>query len=185
MSRLTRYRMSASKYEQICATGVFEDEKVELLDGILIKMTTNPEHNNAVTLLARALRKLVDEDRWTVCEEKPVRLGRLWRPEPDVAIVRGPQSDYVHRLPGRMNIALIAEVADSTYAKDTGIKLIRYERCGLPTYWVVDLNRRRVEVREMGSHGLSIPIYYSEHENAPVVLDGKEYGRIRVADLLP
>ena len=184
MRGLTHYRMSAPKYEQVCATGVFEDEKVELLNGAIIKMTTSPPHDNAVIMLARSLRNLVGEDRWTVREEKPVRLGRFWRPQPDVAIVRGPQSNYATRRPGRLNIALIAEVADSTYDKDAGVKLRRYESCGVPTYWIVDLNRRRVEVREMSARGLSVPVYYQEHEEVPLTLDGQIYGRVRVADLL-
>lgn len=185
MRGLTRYRMSAPKYEQICATGVFEDEKVELLDGAIIKMTTNPGHINAVTALVEQFLNLLARDRWTIREEKPIRLGRFWRPQPDVAIYRGPRSVYTARLPSQSEIALVAEVADTTYEKDSGIKLRRYESCGVPTYWIVDLNRRRVEVREMGSHGLSIPVLFGEHEEVPLTLDGQIYGRIRVADLLP
>jgi Uma2 family endonuclease len=184
MSRLTRYRMSASKYEQICATGVFEDEKVELLDGALIKMTTNPEHINAVTALVEQLLNLVGRDRWTIREEKPIRLGRFWRPQPDVAIIRGPRSVYAGKLPSSKDIVLIAEVTDTTYAKDAGIKLQRYESCGLPRYWIVDLKHRRVEVREMGPRGLTIPVFHEESDEIPLILDGRTYGRIRVADLL-
>jgi Uma2 family endonuclease len=128
---------------------------------------------------------MLPEDKWSVREEKPVELGLFWKPQPDVAVVRGVLRDYIARTPGPSDIALMIEVSDTTYAKDTKIKLRGYERCGLPYYWIVDLNRRRVEVREMGTRGLAVPVFYKDNESVPVVLDGREYGRIDVRDLLP
>jgi Uma2 family endonuclease len=128
---------------------------------------------------------MLPRDRWTLRDEKQVRLGRFWKPFPDINVVRGPRTDFARRTPGRHDVALIIEVSDATYPKDAGIKLRRYERCGIPLYWVVDLPRRRVEVREMSAKGLSVPVFYQEHEEIPVVLDGHDYGRVCVRDILP
>jgi Uma2 family endonuclease len=185
MRTSTAYRVSVSKFDRMCASGLFEDEKVELLGGILTMMTTGPAHDNAVTSLHDQLRDMLPRDRWTVRDQMPVHLGMFWKPMPDIAVVRGPRPDFANRTPRRIDIALIVEVSDTTYATDTGRKLRRYERCGLALYWIVDLSRRRVEVREMGVKGLSVPVYFQEHEEVPIVLDGRSYGRVVVRDLLP
>ncbi len=185
MRYLTAYRFSVNKFNRMCAAGLFEDEKVELLNGLMTRMTSGPGHDYAVALLSQILEKLLPADRWSVREEKPVELGRFWRPQPDVAVVRGTHRDFAARTPCQSDIALIIEVSDSTYAKDTRIKLRQYERSGIAVYWVVDLSRRRVEVREMGGRGLAVPVYHHEDDDIRVVLDGKDYGRVPVGDLLP
>lgn len=185
MRHLTAYRVSVKMFNQMCCAGLFEDEKVELLNGVMTKMTSGPGHDFVVAVLGQILEKLLPSDKWSVREEKPVELGRFWKPQPDVAVVRGSHRDFSARTPGPADIVLIIEVSDSTYAKDTRIKLRRYERCGIATYWVVDLSRRRVEVREMGQKGLAVPVFYHENDEIPVALDGQAYGRISVRDLLP
>ena len=37
----------------------------------------------------------------------------------------------------------------------------------------------------MSAKGLSVPVFYQEHEEVPVVLDGQDYGRVCVRDVLP
>jgi Uma2 family endonuclease len=185
MRDTTAYRVDVRKYRKMVAAGVFGDDKVELLGGILTMMTTSPPHDYAVTKLGDLLEDLLPRDRWTVREEKPIHLGLFWRPIPDIAVVRSPALNYAARTPRLNDTALLVEVSDTTYAIDTGKKLRRYERCGVPTYWVVDLNRRRVEVREMTARGLDPVVLYGEDEEIPLVLDGHDYGRIAVRELLP
>lgn len=184
MRTTTVYRLSVPKFDRMAAAGLFGDDRVELLDGILTMRTTGPAHDYAVTRLGELLRDLLPRDRWTVREEKPLLMGRFWKPLPDVAVVRGPALTYAHRTPGRGDLALLVEVADASYARDTGKKLRWYQRCGVPTYWVVDLNRRRVEVREMGPRGLQEFTPYLEGEEVPLILDGHGLGRVAVGDLL-
>jgi Uma2 family endonuclease len=185
MRFVTAYRVSVRKFDRMCAAGLFDDEKVELLGGILTMMASGPAHDNAVLSLRDQLLRILPNDRWTVRDDMPIGLGKFWKPLPDIAVVRGIRTDYLNRTPGRLDVALIIEISDSTYGKDTGTKLRRYERCGIPLYWVVDLPRRRVEVREMSAKGLSVPVLYQEHEEIPVVLDGQDYGQVCVRDILP
>jgi Uma2 family endonuclease len=96
-----------------------------------------------------------------------------------------PLLTYAHRTPRRGDIALVVEVSDTTYQKDTGKKLRGYQRAGIPTYWVVDLNRRRVEVREMTARGLAPVVLYHEQDEIPLTLDGRDYGKVPVRELLP
>ena len=185
MRNPTAYRVSVPKFRRMIDAGVFEDDRVELLGGILTMMTTSPPHDNAVTALRDELIARLPQDRWTVREEKPVHLGLFWRPMPDIAVVRGDRRAFSLKTPRRHDVALIVEVSDTTYAKDTGRKLRGYERARVSTYWVVDLNRRRVEVREMTANGLSLTDTYGETESVPLRLDGPDFGAIPVAELLP
>ena len=148
-------------------------------------MTSSPPHDFAVLALGDELEDRLPRDRWAVREEKPVILGMFWRPMPDVAVVRGDLRTFSQKTPRRHDIALLVEVSDTTYPKDTGKKLRGYERSGVSLYWVVDLNRRRVEVREMTDKGLSLMATYQEHEELPLRLDGQDFGRIRVEKFLP
>ncbi len=156
---------------------LFDDDRLELPNGVL---TAHPAQVDfTVTFLRQALEALIPADRWSVREDKPLNLGLFWKPVPDLAVVRGVHRDFAAKTPGRLDVALIVEVSDTTYAKDVGIKLRRYERCGVPTYWIVDLNRRRVEVREMGPQGLLDLRLFQEDDAIPLVLDGPDMRKNR------
>jgi Uma2 family endonuclease len=178
------YRVTVPKFRRMAAAGLFDDDRVELLDGVLTMMTTGPAHDYAVAQLGDLIGDLLPRDRWFVREEKPLRLGLFWQPQPDIAVVRGPRLDFASRTPGRADVALIVEVSDTTYAKDAGKKLRLYERCGVPTYWLLDLSRRQLEVREMGPRGLKQAVVWHENDEVPLVLDGQERGGVSVNELL-
>ena len=76
----------------------------------------------------------------------PVVLAEGYEPQPDLAVLRGPRSDYRKRKPTPADVALLAEVADSTYPENVGKFLRRYAAGRHPLYWIVNLNARRVEV---------------------------------------
>lgn len=179
------YRLKVRQFERMIGAGVFGEDRVELLNGVLVMMTSYPPHDNAVIGLGEQLRDLLPRTDWCVREEKPLKLPRFWRPQPDFAVVRGPRANYVRRTPGRRDTALIVEVADTTYLKDRGIKLRLYERCGIPTYWIVDLPRRRIEVRTLNDQGYGPEVLYHDTEEIPVVIDGREYGKFPVREILP
>ncbi len=108
-----------------------------------------------------------------------------------MAIIRGPDRAYIHRGPGPADACLIVEVADSSYAKDAGIKLRRYASARIPVYWIVNVGKRQAEVytdpqgRGRTAHYRGISIR-KEGEQVPVVIDGQERGLLAVtADLLP
>ena len=98
----------------------------------------------------------------------------------------GPKAIYGTRLARADDVALLVEIADTSYAKDSGPKLRRYATFRIPVYWIVDLNRRIVEVRYQPfgkgkQAGYARCDTYLEHDHVPVVLAGIEVGRIAVA----
>jgi Uma2 family endonuclease len=185
MKVIVPYRFDVPAFDRLCAAGTFEDRKVELLNGLLVMMTSGPAHDNAVTALGDRLEELLPKNDWTVREEKPVVLSRRWKPLPDVAVVRGRRPRYAKRTPGRLDVALLVEVSDKSYPKDSGPKRRAYARRGIPAYWIVDVNRRVVEVYTLGAQGLALSATYTEHQEIPLQLDGTGFGTVAAADLFP
>ena len=75
-------------------------------------------------------------------------------------------------------------------SKDAGIKLRRYAHVQVPQYWIVHLDRRQVEVYRdpHGRHGKAcyrIVEIYPDDVEIPVVIEGKDLGRIAVKEILP
>jgi Uma2 family endonuclease len=171
--------------------GVFPSRpKIFLLEGRLYeKMAPKRPHviaaDSLVKLLDRALPK-----GWCAVSEQPIVLGDRSQPEPDVSVVRGTPRDYPERPPTARDVGLLAEVADSTLPDDTGVMLRLYARCGIPVYWVVNLPNRRIDVYTGPSGPADAPSYadlksYGPEDEVPLVLDGREVGRVAVRDVLP
>ncbi|HEX8202679.1 MAG TPA: Uma2 family endonuclease, partial [Isosphaeraceae bacterium] len=127
---------------------------------------------------------------WFIREEKSVRLGLSWRPEPDIAVVRGPNVRYRARTPQAKDIGLVIEVADVSYAKDRGEKWRGYALAHVPSYWIVNLPARRVEAYgNPTGRGMAAKyrddVTYGPDAEVPVVIAGDEVGRIPVRHILP
>jgi Uma2 family endonuclease len=185
------YRLSVRQFERMIDAGVFpEGVRVELLGGVLVeKMTKNDPHDFTVGRLGTILRRLLPSD-WIVREEKSVRLGLSWRPEPDIAVVRGPDDLYRARTPQAKEIGLVIEVADVSYAKDRGAKWRGFAAARVRIYWIVNLPAHRVEVytdptgRGMAAKYRGCTMIGADSE-VPVVIENREVGRIAVREILP
>ncbi|MGO9469843.1 MAG: Uma2 family endonuclease [Isosphaeraceae bacterium] len=184
------YRLTVRQFEQMIDAGIFRDkDNVELLGGILVdKMTKNDPHDFGVDFLGRTLGKIVEPD-WIVRQEKSIVLGRFSRPQPDLAIVKGPDGRYRLRAPRPADIAFLIEVADSSYLKDRGVNSGRYAAARIPVYWIVNIPQFQIEIysRPTGKGVSAAYRHVTVHgrdDQVPVVLDGKELGRIPVHDVV-
>jgi hypothetical protein len=188
---VTPYRMTVRQFLKAVKAGVFPpDVRLELLGGIPVqKMTRNPPHNSTVYKLACGLRDQLPGG-WLLYEEKPIVAGRTWRPEPDLAVIRGPIGLYERNDPKVADVSLVIEVSDTTYGDDRGLRWRRYAAARLMSYWIVNLNDRRVEAYSDptgrgGSARYNILSTFKEGDSIPLVIDGVEIGRIAVNDVLP
>jgi Uma2 family endonuclease len=180
-----RVKLTVEEFERIQDAGLFEDRHIQLLDGELYEVTKNPPHNFTVSALADGLRALLPRGQYSVREEKSIEPWEFWWPEPDIAVARGPQRRYADRHPGPHDLALLVEVSD-TSEQDWTKKLVGYAAAGIPVYWIVDLTNRRLEVhREAGPAGYSVEEVIPEGKLVELVIDGRSFGHIAVADLLP
>jgi hypothetical protein len=189
------YRMPLEVYHEVANLGLLGPrDKVELLDGLLVtKMGRNPPHVVSAHLTWQALAAVVPAG-WFVFKGDPVALpagpvGYASEPEPDVTVIRGAIRDYLSRKPRPEDVSLVVEVAESSLAEDRKA-LARYAWAKIPVAWVINLKDRVVEVFTRPSGPAEVPGYgetafYRIGDEIPVVIDGREAGRVPARDVLP
>jgi hypothetical protein len=179
------YRLSVAQFEQMIEKGVLtKHDKVELIEGFLVKkMTKNSPHIAATLLIPESLRRVIPP-AWFLAQEVPVLLARS-EPEPDFLMLRGPIQDYFSRKPVPADVALLIEVADSSLAEDRS-RATLFAEANIPTYWIANIPDRRIEVysNPAGAEYRSRTDYGMDAE-IPLVLDGHEVARLPVRDLVP
>jgi Uma2 family endonuclease len=182
------YRLTVEQYEAMRAAGILgEDDAVELIDGLLVtKMTKKPPHVVACELTFWAIHGILPPG-WRPRWESPVRTPKRSEPEPDISVVRGEDPRANTQLhPGPDDVALLVEVAESSLGFDRRAKLRIYAAAGIPYYWIINLVDRQLEVySEPHSAGYRSRQVLGPEEQVALVIDGREVGRLNVADLLP
>jgi Uma2 family endonuclease len=142
--------LTADEVIRMVETGILgEDERVELLHGVLTQMSPkSPAHGE---IEARLIRWLVGSSEHSVRVQHPLLVpDRTSLPEPDIAVVQ--PGDHLRSHPD--GALLVIEVAFSSLATDTGVKPELYAAAGVPDYWVVDIEARRVRMfREPRAYG--------------------------------
>jgi Uma2 family endonuclease len=137
---VTTAKWTIEEYHQLVETGILDDKRVELLQGIIVDMP--PEgmpHAVYCTESVNYLRNLLG-DRATVREAHPITLPNDSEPEPDIAIVRAPSRQYLDHHPYPDDIFWLIEYANSTLKKDLNDKKRVYAEAGIQEYWVVNLH---------------------------------------------
>lgn len=130
------------EYDWLVESGAFEDERVELLEGMLVTMTPqNAAHAHTVQRLAELL-VLALQGRAIVRVRSPLALSEDSEPEPDVAVV--PIGDYSTHHP--TDVHLVIEVATASERRDRMVKAPLFARAGVPEYWIVDVKSRTVRI---------------------------------------
>ena len=135
-------RITRAEYDEMARMGLFEDEKVELLRGWIVKMSPiGGQHSELVDRL-NELFVLSLQRRFRVRVQRSFAASDDSEPEPDLAVY--PQGDYSSAHPSEA--LLLIEVADSSLQRDRGIKRRLYAEIGVPEYWIVDVAMRSIEV---------------------------------------
>ncbi len=185
------YPISVAMFDKMIAAGVFPPKnRIFLWNGRLVeKMTKNPPHVFAQNRLVKFFQSFALQG-WFVEQDQPVTLGEKSVPEPDLKVVRGSDEDFRKKRPEASDISLAVEVSDSSLPLDTRSVLRKYARAGIPVYWVVNIPDARIEVYSDPTGPDRRPAYrsrrdYGLEEEAPVILDGREVGKIAVKNVMP
>jgi Uma2 family endonuclease len=134
--------LRVEEYMRLSEAGAFDDEKVELLDGVVVKMTAQgPKHLALMAFMNRLLARRLPDD-YRVVPQCTHRLSEYSAPEPDFAVVT---ARSVRALESE-RAAWLVEVAVSSIHKDLGLKAHLYAAAGVAEYWVVDANSDTVIV---------------------------------------
>lgn len=138
--------------EQWCALGEDTSARAELQEGVLI-VSQRPrlDHQNAILRLGSALLAQVPT-------------GLVVTPEPEVVI--DPNTPATVRVPdlavhrggdaARLSAAEVSVIIEilspGTRRVDLVLKRSEYAEAGIPHYWIVDLDSRRLELLELRDH---------------------------------
>lgn len=184
-------RFSVDEYHRMIQSGILTDEdQVELLEGWIVpKMPRNPPHDGVISLIYNRVVTPRLPAGW-FCRGQSAITTSDSEPEPDIAIIRGKEEDYLKRHPRPKDMGLVIEVADTSIRRDRVIKARLYARAGIPVYWIVNLSAARLEVHSEPSGATDNPAYaqrkaYPRSRTVPLVLNGKAVAAIPVRELLP
>lgn len=140
--------LTVEEYYQMVEFGILKsDEKVELINGEIIKMSpVNSKHGGYVTRIVRVLTKYIGYDLATIPSQNPIRLSNNTEPEPDITVAKYSEDDYENHHPTAEDIYLLVEVSDSTLRYDQTKKARLYAKHDIPIYWIINLVKNQLEI---------------------------------------
>jgi Uma2 family endonuclease len=179
-----RKRFTREDVQEMLDAGLSLIQRCELIDGDLIeKRGQSPVHALTIHLVATRFWDLFGPGGVRVQAPIEVAVGeQQWTwPEPDVAVIADASLEYDQRHPRGDELLVLLEVADTTVRHDAIKKRDIYARAGVPEYWVLAIQQRRLIVHRhlaQGSYGITMLL----SETQEVSLGAHS---IRVRDLLP
>lgn len=159
------------QFERMDQAGVFSgvEGRIELIEGKITQMAPGSvDHGgaNADVLFAimTAVRTLSPSPRVKVLTDATLRIGSHSAPEPDVLVIR---TDEPGKYAQAEQAVLVVEISISTRGNDLTVKSRLYAKGGVPEYWVVEPESRKLSVfREPRADGTWASV---------TVLDGDAY----------
>jgi Uma2 family endonuclease len=166
--RRQAFAVSVDAYHRLA-----DGQPTELLRGTIIqKVSKSPVHNLATYRLHQILSGQVSPN-FLVFQEAPISTIDS-EPEPDLAVVHGPEQIYASDLP--KTAELVVEVAITSLEIDR-VKALIYAEAGVKEYWIVCPSLRQIEVyRQPKSDGYAERITVA----APAVLECQSLPGVRV-----
>ena len=136
---------TSADYYQMADMGLFQDQRVELIEGEIIDMPPQlDKHYWTIMLVSRALERALGEG-FVVRQQGPLDLSDRSIPEPDVAVVAGNLRQLMSQ--GHPTSALlVVEVSQTTIRFDRTQKASMYARHDIADYWIINLIDQIIEV---------------------------------------
>ena len=140
------HRFTRQEYHRLAESHLLADERVELLDGVII--TKSPQNSPHAATIHRLLFTLlpVVGDAAYIRVQVPIVLDDWSEPEPDIVICQPDPADYAQHHPRADQVMVVIEVAASSLVYDQGQKAQAYAASGIPEYWIVNLADRTVAI---------------------------------------
>ena len=178
-------RLTVARYHSMFEAGILtEEDKVELIDGLLIdKMPVGDRHITCVNKLTTFF-VLRFQMQYEYSPQNPIVMSDLSEPEPDFVVLNLEKRAAHPGKPIADDAELVIEVADSTLENDRGYKARMYAFSGIREYWIINLQDNQVEVytRPNTATGTYGSIIISTVEES---IDSLLCGSVAVADLIP
>lgn len=141
MRTLTKW--SVADYQHMRKLGILDQRRCELINGEIWNITPERELHRFYTDRGAGYLRQILQNKAVVFEGHPITLAKS-EPEPDIAIVRRPDTRYLQHHPYPEDIYWLLEVADTTLAFDLDVKRKLYAEAGIAEYWVIDVAGREM-----------------------------------------
>jgi Uma2 family endonuclease len=132
------------EYDRLVEAGLLQNEKVELIRGLIVHMS--PQGISHATVIERLnellVLALVPNAKASIRVQLPFAAGEDSEPEPDIAVV--PRVERRDSHPA--SAFIVIEVAETSISYDRREKGAIYAEANIPEYWIVDIEHSRVEV---------------------------------------
>lgn len=188
-----RKRYAVDEFHALVETGRIKNrDRLELLEGWLVeKMPLNPYNNWLVDNLDKLLTAAesgVLADEWRV--QTRVRICTTDSElEPELVVVRKRRRGRAGAggsaaCPPASEVAIVMEVGDHRMPEVRTTKARVYARAGIPTYWIMQPDRRCIDVfTEPDGPDVVEPVYQLRkqvpaRDALPVILDGTRVGAV-------
>jgi Uma2 family endonuclease len=134
------------EYYRMAEAGVLSpDDRVELIEGEIVKMSPIGSRHAACVRRLDALLNRETSNLTQVSVQNPVRLNDFSEPEPDIALLKPRDDFYADSHPIPADVLLIIEVADTSVEYDRSIKVPLYARAGIPQVLIVNMPSEVIE----------------------------------------
>ena len=143
MRTLTKW--SVADYQQMRDLGILDHRRCELINGEIWDMAPEGVFHRFVNDRGAEYLRRVLQNKAKVFEAHPVTLADS-EPQPDIAVVRLPDTRYLKRHPYPEDIYWLIEIADTTLNYDLDIKRKLYAVEGIQEYWVINVPQRQLTV---------------------------------------
>lgn len=152
--KVEHWTFTVDDYMRMLEAGILtEDDRVELIEGGIIKMSPIGDPHAGCVKKTTALFYRIVGDRVVISVQDPIRLNDYSEPQPDVALLKPRKDYYAQAKPTPADVLLIVEVADSSIDYDRRVKMPLYARALIPVVWLVDLNAEAIEVYSQPANG--------------------------------
>jgi len=148
-------QITVKQYDSMIKNGIFdENDKVELLNGVIIeKMTKGTKHSSTTDRVTRIFYRIFG-DNLIVRNQNPIWLDEFSEPEPDIVLAMPKDDEYETTHPTPNEIFLILEVSDTTLSYDRNDKCLAYSRAGIRQYLLLNVQDKTIEdYREPSADG--------------------------------
>lgn len=175
-------RWTRDEYYQLAELGMFQDQRVQLINGEIVVMSPmGTRHAAAMRLATQVLMKQISSP-FELVAQLPMTFSDQSEPEPDFAIITGDPRDALAGHP--TTALLIIEISDSTLQYDQTVKRALYAANAIPEYWIVNLKDGQIEVH--------LNLNSNEYQTVEIFKPDQQISvksvpqlNVKVADLLP
>ncbi len=165
------YRFSVKQFQLICQKKILSSKTpMELIHGEIYEMAEiTGEHAAHVTRMANLFQK-IPKEKTQIYDQSHVCLDEYSEFIPDLSLLKPRPDSYEDSYPQPDDVFLIVEVSDVSIDYDKEMKLPIYARCEISELWIVDLNKKAIEIyREPSPDGYQqIHIPTSEETFSPL-----------------